>query len=94
MVKVGSRFLERADSKALRHLASTQSRDLREDEPHPVSALRAALDFGECFRVRPKLRIDEALEIETVAYGLNRLCRDVGLTLAFAPVRTAGPDAD
>jgi hypothetical protein len=38
--------------------------ELREDEPHPVALLPAALQLGKHARVDRFLRIEEALEIE------------------------------
>jgi hypothetical protein len=43
--------------------------ELREDEPHPVALLPAALQLGKHARVDRFLRIEEALEIEGIGHG-------------------------
>ena len=59
--------------------AGAESANLREDEPHPVSAFAAGAQLGDDLRVDWRLRGDESLQIEGLLVGrvgvvLVRVC--------------------
>jgi len=56
------RLRERRDRVARRHLAVTETGDLREDEPDPVPGLVPAPEFDEDALVDERLRPDEPIE--------------------------------
>ena len=66
MGEIGPGFVDRADGVILCRRASTQPRDLREDEPHPVALFLPGSDFGEGGLEYAGLCFDEALQLERV----------------------------
>ncbi|MNP51659.1 hypothetical protein D3C76_1460000 [compost metagenome] len=66
MFKVGLRFFPGTDREAPGHFAVTQPGELRENEPHPVTALVAGFEFGLDPVEHRVLRLDEALQVKGV----------------------------
>src|SRR5690606_4016587 len=71
MPQVGERLVAIGDGVALGPGAMAQTRDLREDEPHPVALLVPRLQFRQGARVEGVLGIDEALQVRHSNVPLN-----------------------
>src|SRR5690606_5295329 len=63
MVEIGARLDQVGDGVEPRGGASSEPRDLREDEPHPVAALGAGPQLAERLVVDAALRLDETGEV-------------------------------
>src|ERR1700730_948102 len=68
MAEIGQSLGAGSDRKSLRHRTMTEPGDLGEDEPHPVGLLPALAQFGEYPRIDRRLRVDKALQIETIGH--------------------------
>ncbi|MNQ63750.1 hypothetical protein D3C85_781430 [compost metagenome] len=66
VIKVGLRFFPGADGVASGHFAAAQPGKLRKDEPHPVTAFVAGIQFGLDPVEHRVLRLDKALQVEVV----------------------------
>jgi len=61
-------FVERRERELMRHHAVAQARDLREDEPNPVTAPATGAQLAEhCFIYR-LLRIDKPLQLKAIVH--------------------------
>src|SRR4051794_32008993 len=76
MAEVRLRLLKALDRVALRRLAGTEPRELREDVPHPMCPLPAATDFPQGLFVDGLLRVDEARQIKGVLGTHGRITGD------------------
>ncbi len=68
MLEVGPRLFQRGDCEPARHRAAAEAFDLREDKPHPVAGLVSLAQFGQDPAVDRILGLDEAAEVEGVAF--------------------------
>src|SRR5829696_8399197 len=69
MGKVGGRLRSAPDRVLLRHRTHAQAVELREDVPHPMRTLAAAVDLCQRIGVIVRLRLQEPIEIERVGFG-------------------------
>jgi hypothetical protein len=69
MREVGFGFCAAGDGEVPGHGARAKAGNLREDEPHPVSALAAGAKLGEHLREDAGLGVHEALQVEGVGCG-------------------------
>jgi hypothetical protein len=63
MSQIGFSLFQRSNCKSLRHWAKSQAFDLREDKPHPVSALASFAEFSPDFLNDRILSVNEALKV-------------------------------
>src|SRR5438105_13217471 len=87
MRDVGDRFVERRDRESLRHAALTEPGDLREDEPHPVTALPTGSQLAEHRFIRRSSSLNKALQSKAIF----RCQRHNVLTRPSRPSVRAGP---
>src|SRR5207253_1737102 len=66
VAQVRARFLDRMDAEVLGIRARAERGELRKDEPHPVCALVSTLELAQDFGEDGVLRVDEALQPESV----------------------------
>ena len=78
-------FVGAFDSVKLRGCALSQTFKLWKDVPHPVAALAAAADFGECAGIVGFLRFDKSIETGFVGRFVMHAIGVVGPT-GFEPV--------
>ena len=68
MPEIGRGLVARGNGKVLGHGAVTEARELRENEPHPVTLLSTLAQFRENTLIDWRLRVDKALQIETIGH--------------------------
>ena len=85
MPQIRAGFIERGDAVADRHRAAAQPAQLREDEPHPVTAFSSAPQLVDDVAVDRRLRVNETLQVEGVA------CRFHMTTVAHMAVKRRVP---
>ena len=71
MLQVGLGLVERGDGELLRRAAVTKTGNLRKDEPDPVAGLSSGSQLSKDCVVDGRLRVEEAVEIVSVAHTLR-----------------------
>jgi hypothetical protein len=73
MRQVGGGFGKRRHSERLRGHALAEPRDLRKDEPHPVTALAAGAELTHDGLVYRLLRINKPLQLKAIVHRPQRI---------------------
>ena len=87
MCEVGARFIHATDAVVLRARADAEPGQLREYEPHPMTALAPRAQLGQRIRMDPALRLDEALQ----AIGIFRNQRHCSCPDCACTTHCSGP---
>ena len=74
MRQIGACFVQGPNRIMARHGAVAEPGDLGEDEPHPVTMLRATVELGQSGVIAAGLSGDEAVEIVYVRRRTVSLC--------------------
>src|SRR6185437_6018497 len=78
MLQIGARLIQAREAIAMRGRAVPEPAQLREDEPHPVTALSALRELAADLLDHSCLRAQEALELKGIAGELaHRICSKV-----------------
>ena len=75
MRQVGGGFGKRRHGKRLRGRAMAQPRNLRKDEPHPMTALAAGAELIQYGLVHRLLRINKPLQLKAIVHSPRRTYR-------------------
>src|SRR4030081_3867901 len=94
MRQVSGGFGKRRHSERLRRAAMAEPRNLRKDEPHPVTALAAGAELTQYGLVYRLLRIDKPLQLKAIVHRPRRSYRqppDIAgrISTTFTVVRSA-----
>jgi hypothetical protein len=80
IIQVPSGLIQIPNGVAVGHSASSETRELWKNEPHPMGALTSARKFLDDLRVDLRLSVDEANE---VSLGHSRELRSSGLCIKY-----------